>query len=394
MADEQPGGGAAAAVPDPARVEGTPDEPSTVDVPARWSGAAAVPATGPARSRWSRRRPSLASDEPDDPAMMPPVDPWEGQDTPWDPLPLPPEVLPPTRVDPAVAPPPTQVEPPPAAGPAPPPTPAEQMPPTPAEQKPPTPAGQMPPTPAKQKRGWGRKPKPAPRQSVNRIPVAARPPVQHPPPPPRYQRRLLQGRPAPPPPGWRPPNQRPLPPPRRRRRWPRNLAVFTILSTLCCCGVPALFAFPAAGQHPVTAVLPDSVSDLDLRDDAASRRAAQRLSQELKSANAFAGIYSDGNGKRVTIFGITGLRLTPRQDVEAQIDRLSAEYDIRDVRPYDLGVPGAHERCGVGRAAGTSIVVCAWADHGSLATVLLTRRSVPDSAELTGVLRSAVLVRE
>lgn len=210
-------------------------------------------------------------------------------------------------------------------------------------------------------------PRPLPQSRPNRIPVAPRP--------------------APPP--------RPMPPapPRRRRRWPRNLALFTLLSAVCCCGIPAWFAYPAAGQYPVSAVLPDSVSDLSLRDDRASQRAAERLTTELNDTNAFAGVYSDGNGKRVTVFGVTGLRLTPQQDVQAQIDRLTAEYDIRDVQSFDLGVAGVHERCGVGRSSGSTVVVCAWADHGSLVTVLLTRRSVADSAELTGVLRSAVLVR-
>jgi hypothetical protein len=169
--------------------------------------------------------------------------------------------------------------------------------------------------------------------------------------------------------------------------------LFTLLSAVCCCGIPAWFAWSTAGQYPVSAILPESVADLDLRDDRASRRAAERLAAELNDTNAFAGVYSDGNGKRVTVFGVTGLRLTPRQDVQAQIERLTAEYDIRDVEPFDLGVAGVHERCGIGRSGGSTVVVCAWADHGSLATVLLTRRSVADSAELTGVLRSAVLVR-
>jgi hypothetical protein len=357
MADELPGGDAAAAVPpDPTRIAGNREEPSTVDAPVRWSGSAVVPENGPKKSWWARRRPDPPADRPDDWVVPPPVDPWEGQDTPWDPMPLPPEVLPPTRVEP----------PPPAPLPAPP------------------------------RKKWRRTPKPQqPQQPVNRVPVAARPPVPYPPPPPQYQHRVLQpARPGPQAPAWRPPNQRPLPPPPpRRRRWPRRLAVFTLFSTLCCCGVPALFLLPAAGQYPVTAVLPASVSDLDLRDDAASRRAVQRLSRELNSAEAFAGIYSDGNGKRVTVFGTTGLRLTPKEDVEAQISRLTPDYDIRDVQTFDLGVAGAHERCGVGRANGAAVVVCAWADHGSLATVLLTRRSVADSAELTGVLRSAVLIR-
>jgi len=366
MADEQPGGDATAA---------EPPDPSTVHAPVRWSGSAAVPAPVPRKSRWSRQRPDDDEPDADDWAVTPPVDPWEGQDTPWDPMPLPlPAPMPPTRIEPPA---PVFVEPPVAPAPA-------------FVEPPVAPA----PAPAPPKRRWGRKAKKSPPQPVNRLPVAARPAVPFPPPPPQYQRRAI---PAPPATAWRPPGpqiQRPLPPPpRRRRRWPRNLAVFTLLSAICCCGVPALLLLPAAGQYPVTAALPDSVSDLDLRDDAASRRAVQRLSQELSSPNAFAGIYGDGNGKRVTIFGITGLRLTPQQDVEAQIKHLSADYDIRDVQPFDVGEAGVHERCGIGRAAGKSVVVCAWADHGSLVTVLLTRRSLADSAELTGVLRSAVLIR-
>jgi len=174
--------------------------------------------------------------------------------------------------------------------------------------------------------------------------------------------------------------------------------MFTLLSVLCCCGVPAYYAWPAARQYPVTAKLPTSVADLNLRDDGASQRAVQKLTQELRDANAsvhdvFAGIYVDRAGKRVTLFGTTGLRLTPGTDINAELQHLSTQYHIHDIQPFDLGETGAHERCGVGDASGTSVVVCAWADHGSLATVLLTRRSVADSAELVGILRSAVLTR-
>jgi hypothetical protein len=172
--------------------------------------------------------------------------------------------------------------------------------------------------------------------------------------------------------------------------------MLTLVSAVCCCGVPAYLSWPAARQYPVSADLPQSVSDLDLRDDAAGRRAVERLSDQLGGTSlvqgeVFAGVYADGNGKRVTVFGTTGLRLTPESDVEAEISHLSSEYDITGVESYDLGETGVHERCGVGRSGGKAVVVCAWADHGSLATVLLTRRSVAESAELTGVLRSAVL---
>jgi len=195
-----------------------------------------------------------------------------------------------------------------------------------------------------------------------------------------------------------PEGKRPPPAPRRKRRWPRNLFLFTLASLVCCCGVPAYLAWPAAHQYPVSAALPATVADLDLRDDGASRRAVEQLSEQLSGTNlvqgeVFAGVYADGNGKRVTVFGTTGLRFTPESDVEAELSHLTSEYKIKDIETFDLGETGVHERCGVGRSGGKAVVVCAWADHGSLATVLLTRRSVAESAELTGILRSVVLTR-
>jgi hypothetical protein len=445
MADQQPGGNTPAAglpdggkpVADPTRRESERSEASTVDAPARWSASAAVPPPIAKRAWWSRRRTPVALDGPAlDPgtadatqwASPPAVDPWAGHDTPWDAMPAVPVALPPTRVE------------------------SGALPPGLAD------AGALPPSPVDPwafpatrvdrpaRRGWGRKNrgrKNQPTAPANRLPVAPRPVTPRPVPPPPITPAPgtgpAPGTPVPPPSARRlpappevrrpqalpevrrpqalpevrrpqalpearrpqapPEAQRPLPPPRRRRRWPRRLALFTLLSLACCCGVPAACAaWPPARQYPVTARLPSSVADLRLRDDGASRRAVQRLTQQLRARHAnadqvFAGVYADRNGKRVTIFGTTGLRLTPGADVSAELRRLTDQYDIRDVRPFDLGETGVHERCGVGDAGGTSVVVCAWADLGSLATVVLTRRSVSDSAELTGILRGAVLTR-
>ncbi|GAA3341968.1 hypothetical protein GCM10020358_35290 [Amorphoplanes nipponensis] len=438
MTDEQPADPAAGAprtTPDPTRVDTGPAAPpaeaaapgdeSPDPAPARWSGSAAVPAPVAKRPWWSRR--GEADPEPAPPAdpwadsedwsATPAVDPWADQDTPWEPqLPFP-EALPPTRVESALPPtrmeaplPPTRTEPPlpptrMEAPPAPlPPAQAEALlrraqaqPPghAPAPPRPtwvqlpvagPPAAAPPPPAPSPpRRRGWGRRrpaaqPAPAP---ANRIPVQSRP---APPPPPA---RPAQGRPTPP---------GPPPPPRRQRRRPRRLLTLALLGLLCCGGVPAYLSWPAARQYPVSAALPREVSDLELRDDGAGRRAVERLSEQLSGSSliegdVFSGVYADGNGKRVTVFGATGLRLTPESDVEAEIAHLAGEYDIKDVQSFDLGETGAHERCGVGRSGGKGVVVCAWADHGSLATVLLTRRSVEESADLTGVLRSAALTR-
>ncbi|GIE82616.1 hypothetical protein Aph02nite_85660 [Actinoplanes philippinensis] len=204
-------------------------------------------------------------------------------------------------------------------------------------------------------------------------------------PPPRIP---VQPRPVPP---------RPVPPraplaiprPRRRRRFRRLGLFLTVLLALA----GAYWYVPGLRQYPVTAVLPESFSDLNLRDTEAGRRAAQRLADQLQGAegNTFAGIYTDDRGKRVTVFGVTGLRLTPATDVDAQLSRLADTLKLKDVESFDLGEFGAHQRCGTGRLDDTSVVACTWADHGSLATVLLTRRSLSESAILVAGLRKTVL---
>jgi hypothetical protein len=400
---------------DSTRLEPGGPERSTLDAPVRWSGSAAIPPPAPRRSLWPRRQPPASPDQVmssdvTDWTATPAVDPWAGQDTPWDAMPLvqelPPtrmeEALPPTRLELPASPPtaqPADTAPPPAATP-PAATPPALPPIAPPPMAPPPIAAQPPiAAPPAPRRRWGTKRQPQPMQTANRLPVAPRPaplPVAPPPfPPPQAWR---------PPPGQkpprRPPPQRPLPPPpRRRRHWGRRFALFTLFSVVCCCGVPiAYLNWSPARQYPVRAVLPSSVADLNLRDDSASRRAVARLTQDLTKANAkvdqvFAGVYGDGAGKRVTIFGTTGFRLNPGSDVKSELTHLTSDYNLHDVKTYDLGESGAHERCGVGKTSGNPVVVCTWADHGSLATVVTTRRSTTDSATLTAILRSTVLTR-
>jgi hypothetical protein len=393
-------------------------DPSTVDAPARWSGAAAVPPPAPRKPWWRR---SARPEEPEDDRLATPaVDPWADQDTPWDAFPIVPEApatpMPPTRID---APAPTRVEPPatPAATHAPQPSGTHAVqPPAAYAPQPPTftnrppiaaqprsaAAPHVPPPPAR----------PAQAQPAQAQPAQTRPGTQPPlPPAPKSARQLRRerkaqsranrqpvaarppagptaggpaGGPLPAPPPWAPRQAaRPLPPPpRRKRRWGRRLALVSLLGVACCCGAPfGWYRMSAARQYPVTAALPSAVGDLHLRDT------------EDTGANGFAGEYGDSRGKRVTVFGVTGFRLTPGTDVDAQLQDVADEYGISEVRSFDMNESGAHESCGVGREGGASVVVCAWADHGSMATVLLTRRSVEDSAALVARLREAVLTK-
>ncbi|MFB9240006.1 hypothetical protein ACFFWC_31525, partial [Plantactinospora siamensis] len=228
------------------------------------------------------------------------------------------------------------------------------------------PAGSAPPVPAPERRRTRRR---------DRRPAAPQPP-------------------AAPPPGWRPPTGYVPVPVRRRRRWPWLL----LLVVACCCACPGYFGRPMWQQYPASASVPDEVADLTLRDDATSQRATQQLEQDMRIAHTFAeqtfaAVYAAPGGKRVTVFGATGFRLSPDQDVTAEVNRLTETYALTEVAAVPTDQRGEYRRCGVGEAGDTPVVLCTWADHGSLGTGLFTGRSIPDSAALLDRLRSAIVTR-
>ncbi|AEV82265.1 Putative DNA helicase ino80 [Actinoplanes sp. SE50] len=391
------------------RPDGFSDEPTGV-LPPRWSGAAPVPVPGPRRSLWDRlvdRVGGAPEPEPENWATMPAVDPWAGQDTPaWTtehlaPLPE----MPPTRLEAPAAPIGT-------AGPGVPAVPTgivdRGAPAVPTgivgQGAPAVPTGivgQGAPAGKQEKikalldalaakaaeTAEARNAKPArggPAHDVplNRPQAAAKPPSRG------WFRK--------PPPSAAPPRLPEKPRPRRRLRRLRRLAL--VLAVLAAAWFAAPLAYerwPVLAQFPVSAALPDRVGDLRLRADPASTKAVDRLADQLRSAgvdgSAFAGVYGDGNGKRVTVYGVTGWRFTPQSDALGQLARIAGDAELSDVADYPLDEPGAFESCGTGRLGGTSTVICTWADHGSMATVLLTRRSPEESAALVARLRGAVL---
>jgi hypothetical protein len=171
---------------------------------------------------------------------------------------------------------------------------------------------------------------------------------------------------------------------------------FPLLTLVCCCGVPLAYLYPYTRQYPVSASLPLTVADLSLQDDTASRETTQRLADQAWRdyglvEDAFAAVYADDLGKKVIVSGVTGLRLRPDQDVT---DALTAAGPVDHVRTFNPGELGVHVSCGVGHTEnGATAAVCAWADHGSVANVVLTRRSVRESAALVNRFREALLTR-
>lgn len=389
--------------------------------PADAAGRAAGPA--PAGAGGPGTQPEKTLEFPGRPHEPPeertPVDPWAHVDPLPSSAPLPPSeslpptaTLPPTEAPPPAVPPQPAVPRPPAVPPQPAVTsrPAPPLPPTqpypvahpPAPTYPPAPVPHLPPAttyPPAPTPPAPTPPVPAPTTPPPPAPLA---PVASPPgfPPAPVGTPPKQPGPHPgpaTPPGWQPPSGYARP--RRRRRWPLVMALLTVLSVVCCCGLPAYLLLPILEQYPADVSVPSQVADLTLREDVVTQRAVQQLEQQVQAdhplaAETFAAVYGDRAGKRVTVFGTTGFRLTPETDLKQEMERLTQRYSLTEVTTIETDTRGHHEQCGVGRADNRAVVVCSWSDHGSLGTAVFTRRSVSESVALLATLRDTLIVRE
>jgi hypothetical protein len=177
------------------------------------------------------------------------------------------------------------------------------------------------------------------------------------------------------------------------------LALLAAFAFVCCCACPGYLAKPIWEQYPADVVIPETVADLTLYKNSANDQLVEQLQRELRAEHqfvdeTFAAVYRDRLGKRVVIFGTIGLRLTPESDLEDEMSRLRSRYALATPQSLDTDVRGYYQQCAVGVANGTNVVVCGWADHGSLGIALFNRRSLPESAALLAEFRDAMIIRK
>ena len=233
-------------------------------------------------------------------------------------------------------------------------------------------------------------------QPVNRLPVQPRPAARRPPPTGTRARGHPTGSrsrsaaptgpsPARPRPG---PGSRGRPAGRRRPQRPRPLPTIPALGAAAAATPPAGAAPPASPGPAVRAFRAARPALLLRRSDRllhlpgrpaipGERRSSLHPSSTSTGAtttpaggpptgwpsrrprsggasdSSFAGVYGDGDGKRVTIFGMTGWRFDPGRDVRTELDRLSTISTSATCSSFPAGEFGVYERCGVGRSTAT-----------------------------------------
>jgi hypothetical protein len=190
--------------------------------------------------------------------------------------------------------------------------------------------------------------------------------------------------------------------PAQRRVRPLTIAMVVLAAAAIAVGVMVgPTAVRVAQQRNATLAMPEAVAELKRDDSESAKEAASdlvtALRAEIELDQSAAAVYSDPTndpGKSIMLFGGTTLLLSPERELDAVLKLTEDAGDrIHGLQSVDPGPLGGTMKCGSTGTETSSMAVCGWADHGSIALALFPERSPADAAFLMRTLRSATLTR-
>jgi hypothetical protein len=141
---------------------------------------------------------------------------------------------------------------------------------------------------------------------------------------------------------------------------------------------------------------PALVDGLALDDSANATQTADflrnALAATIKLDDSVGAVYRDpaSADRDVLFFGGTRLAISPAKDLDQAFSMLDdASGAVTGLRDVPAGPLGGMMRCGTSTGDGGPMVVCGWADRGSLAIALFPGRSLDEAAQLLRDLRGA-----
>jgi hypothetical protein len=173
--------------------------------------------------------------------------------------------------------------------------------------------------------------------------------------------------------------------------------LFWLLMFAACCGGVTLWGRPFVAEYPAGIVADADVPGLSRSTDAARQRVADQLlglvESEQWDEQSVSVLYTDERRRGATLLATTRFVYDPEKDLAAGFTRLSQQLKIKNETVVDAGELGGFGRCGTGTLNNRGVALCGWADHGSLAVLVTAGRSVDETAQLMGTVRTAVLDR-
>ncbi len=187
------------------------------------------------------------------------------------------------------------------------------------------------------------------------------------------------------------------PQPTKRRPRLRHIFLIAMASLTVIFVVIGLITWHYLGKQGITLKPAASVSGLTLddSDDATQTSDYLRgaLGAKISLDDTVGAVYRDPATKDrdVLFFGGTALVLSPAKYLDQAFSLLNDSSGtvtgIQDVPP---GTRGGVMRCGTSNGDGGPMVVCGWADRGSLAMALFPGRSMDEAAQLLRDMRAAI----
>lgn len=186
---------------------------------------------------------------------------------------------------------------------------------------------------------------------------------------------------------------------RRRVRRIRNIAIAAMLVVLFCLAV--IFgptAWEVFQEKDTTITVPAHIGALTLDETEAAKGTADYLRTAVSAGvaldSAVGAVYTDGGGapRSIIVIGGTGLFLSPEKQLDATFGLITDQTGgVTGVRTVPPGPLGGLMKCGTTPTDdGTTMPVCGWADHGSIAVALFPGRSLDESADLMRQIRQAM----
>lgn len=205
------------------------------------------------------------------------------------------------------------------------------------------------------------------------------------------------------PPGYVQPGFPPAAPPRKSRSW-IWIVIAIAAVVLVGCGVGYFKVIkPMIDESNAHLGTPQTVAGLQLSTDPSLVNVANTMKTELRNevkeaTSSIGAFYTDPSGDRsklVMVVGVTGRVANPSGELDDAFGGLAeGGFSASEPHKVDAGPLGGEARCASAIASGQPLIVCAWADHGSVAMILFFNRDAAESEQLFLQMRSAIETRD
>ncbi|MFD2764742.1 hypothetical protein [Micromonospora eburnea] len=193
------------------------------------------------------------------------------------------------------------------------------------------------------------------------------------------------------------------PPPKKKSNVGKILLIIlAVVVVLCVGGGVALYALGKDAVNEVVdatktrLVEPETLGGRPQLTMPELQPAVEQMKTSFKdnvpgATSVVSGIYGDpAKQDMVLMAGATVLQADPTKNLNDFTKGMGTALGVKEFKTIDAGPLGGEAKCGDGDASGIPVGVCAWADRGSVGTVVIYFKSAADLQPQFAALRAEI----